>query len=202
MVATPSRGEPSRPVRHTAAALLGAWFFCILLPCFLLWWHNRGRLPLFGSGGEWRLDHFAILLLTAGVLLTPGTLVLGCIALWILRRRIEPEAHYHGAMIRGALLGVLMAGVNFPGYLGLLHLERSAWPVFRLAVLYAVTGALCGAWVGWQVYRDRHPEARVFPHFSLRTLLLFVVAWAVLIGFFMPLQPDDDHKGKPRSGVR
>jgi len=56
----------------------------------------------------------------------------------------------------------------------------------RIALLFVVTGATCGAWIAWQAYRERHPERGFFPRFSLRTLIVGAFSWGLLLAVYMP----------------
>ncbi len=56
----------------------------------------------------------------------------------------------------------------------------------RVVALFAITGATCGAWIGWQVYRERHPGTPLLPRFKLSTLLLLVIAWGFVLLLFRP----------------
>jgi uncharacterized membrane protein YsdA (DUF1294 family) len=86
-----------------------------------------------------------------------------------------------------------MSFLNFPGYLGLLHLADDPYRLLRLCAVYIITGGVCGAWLAWQVFREQHPERGVIPRYSLRTLLLLVIAWGFLLWIFMP----DVHAAAP-----
>ena len=58
-----------------------------------------------------------------------------------------------------AALGMGLSFLNLPGYL-----VATFVPLFHTFVLFLVSGATCGLWVGWQVWRSTHPEAGWLPH--------------------------------------
>jgi hypothetical protein len=174
------------PRRHTGSAILGALLLCVIVPCFLIWWRNRGSLPLF-SEREWSPSNLGFLLTTAVILLSPGTAILAVIALSLARKLVKrDEDGRHTAILATGTLGSVLSFFNFPGYLGVVHLDDGDLPLLRILILYGVTGFICGAWIGWQAYREAHPKCPFFPRYSLGTLVLLALAVGVLIGVFLP----------------
>ena len=90
------------------------------------------------------------------------------------------------AMRKGALIGCLLGFTNVPGYFANILLAPTPNPGLRLVSLFAVTGATCGAWLGWQAYRHRHGRKAWFPRFNLSTQIFLVMGWGVLLALFMP----------------
>ncbi|MCY3023841.1 MAG: hypothetical protein NTW87_33095 [Planctomycetota bacterium] len=178
-------GPPKR--YRTLQALAGAFVLCLLIPGALLWVRNSGNLQWFGSGGAWKVRHLLVLLLTELVLIAPGLVILAVIFLALLRRSsVVREKEERRAIRWGTAGGALMSFLNFPGYLGLFHLDGDPHPRLRLCAIYIITGGVCGAWIGWQAFRERHPERGALPRYSLRTLLILAFAWGFLLWIFMP----------------
>jgi hypothetical protein len=173
----------SLPFRTYAYGLVGAYFFSLFLPCLLLYWRAQGKF--LGSGSPWDPGNFALLMLTAVILILPGTTVLGLVLIVLLRRRPQPEAETdRRPLIRqGASVGAALALCNLPAYLGVLHIDGD---VLRMVGLILVGGATAGAWIGHQVFRGYHPQYPFLPRWSLQTLFVVVLALALLMWLYMP----------------
>jgi hypothetical protein len=184
--------SPAPPSRWFPA-LAGTLVLCVLVPCVLTWCRTQG-VP-FEQGtfrdhpptSSWSpLELFSLLFCTF-FLCGPGALLLAYLMLLRLRRFAGMgESAERPAITRGALWGTLIGFLDFPGYLALIFFYNDPYGILRVAVLFAVTGATCGAWIAWQAYRERHPERGFLPRFSLRTLVVGVMAWGVLLGLFFP----------------
>lgn len=176
--------------------MLGVLIVGITVPCVLTWLHNHGGLlPLFPDSDSTPIAHswsaFDLLILEIIALIGcgPGALILTLLLFHLIRRSRQLEnASERGIMLQGAVLGAVLAFLNFPGYLSSEFYKDGGGSatVFRIGVLFAVTGATCGAWTAWQVYRATHPERGFFPRFSLSTLICAALAWGVLLIVFMP----------------
>lgn len=181
---------------HLAWAMLGILVVGITVPCVLTWLHNHGGLfPLFPDSDSipishsWSATDLLLLEVIALIGCGPGALILTLLLFHLLRRsgQLENETE-RGVMLQGAMLGALLAFFNFPGYLSSEFYKGgdSGVMLLRIGLLFAVTGATCGAWTAWQVYRAKHPERGLFPRFSLFTLVCAAMAWGVLLIVFMP----------------
>ena len=181
--APPAAPSPRLPLSTYVYGILGAYVFSLLLPCLLLYWRAQGKF--LGEGPPWSPTAFALLILTAVVICTPGTTVLALILTVILRRKPQPEAEAERKPLIGfgALAGAGLAVLNAPAYLGLFHIHFD-WP--RMVGLVLVGGATAGAWIGYQVFRGYHRQYPFFPRWSLRTLMLIVIALGLLMWLYMP----------------
>jgi hypothetical protein len=181
--AAPEPPSKSLPTSAYVHGIRGAYVFSLLLPCLLLYWRAQGKF--LGEGPPWSLTAFGLLILTAVPLCTPGTTVLALILAVILRRQPQPEAEAERKPLTGfgALAGAALALLNLPAYLGLFHIQGD-WP--RMLGLLLVGGATAGAWIGYQVFRGYHRQYPFFPRWSLRTLMLIVIALGLLMWLYMP----------------
>ena len=126
--------------------------------------------------------------------------------MWRLRALImRRQATQVKALGWGSLIGAGFSFLNLPVYfcagyvaiieMGMHRMDRVVMGFLgqepleyfsRAFVLFTFTGATCGAWVGWQAYKERHPKCGFFPRFSLRTLVLLAMGWGMLLALFMP----------------
>mgnify|MGYP001616675931 CR=1 FL=1 len=83
-------------------------------------------------------------------------------------------------------VGSVIAFLNLPAHLSAVLFEwDSSLDLLRYILLFIVSGASCGAWIGWQAYRAENPQAGFFPPCSLKTLLGVVLAWGALLALFI-----------------
>jgi uncharacterized membrane protein YsdA (DUF1294 family) len=179
-----ARGPSKRlPLSAYVYGVLGAYVLSLFLPCLLLYWRAQGKF--LGEGPPWSPVAFGLLILTAVILCTPGTTVLALIVTVILRRKPQPEAEAERKPLLGlgASIGAGMAVLNFPAYLGVLHIHGD-WP--RMVGVVLVGGATAGAWIGYQVFRGYHRQYPFFPRWSLQTLMLIVITLGLLMWLYMP----------------
>ena len=172
-------------------ALAGTLVLCVLVPCVLTWCRTQGApFPMFDDDPpalRWNSLQLIALFFCTFFLCGPGALLLAYLMLLRLRRFAGlGEGAERPAITHGALWGTLIGFLDFPGYLAFFLFDKDPYGILRVAVLFAVTGATCGAWIAWQAYRERHPERGFLPRFSLRTLVVGVLAWGVLLGLFFP----------------
>jgi hypothetical protein len=186
---------PARSGGHLSWAFVGVLAVGVTVPCVLTWLHNYGGLfpPSHAADSvSPRLWNVVDLLLLEGIALIgcgPGAVLLTLVLFHLMRKsRYLERATERDAMVLGAGAGAVMAFLNFPGYLsGVFYNDiDSDVTLVRIAILFAITGATCGAWTAWQAYRARHPERKLFPRFSLGTLICWALAWGVLLTVFMP----------------
>ena len=99
----------------------------------------------------------------------------------------NPDWTQQQLLARSAMMGIVSAFINLPGWLAIAIMpDDETFIVARVLILFAVAGASAGFWIGWQVWRASHPEAGFWPRFSLKTLMLVVYAWGVLLAIFAP----------------
>lgn len=165
----------------------------IFVPCLLTWLHNHGSLPFFhgealDAAEPWNLIDWIQLQACALLGCGPGALLLTALLFLMMRRSMRSgETSEKNAMRAGAFIGVAFSFANLPGYLSVNFYAGDPLSIaLRIGMLFAVTGATCGAWIAWQVYRERHPDRGLFPRFSLRTLLVCAMAWGLLLALYMP----------------
>lgn len=193
--------EAGRP--HWALGCLGTLAAGITLPVLLTCHYNAWRwegprsqmaahriasdLPSLSEA----LAQFLGLELVALLLCGPGAVLLSIILYWILKNAAVRERLPLEALAkRGLGWGAVLAFANLPGYLsGFIIGWDQPWTELRVAGLFIVAGAASGLWVSWQAWRAAHPEARFFPQYSLKTLLLVVIlAGCVMLLYAPPIQ--------------
>jgi magnesium-transporting ATPase (P-type) len=182
--------------------MLGVLSIGTVLPCVLTWIHRSGNLHFalnfLADHPKLKPNHIdetwliedLISILFMGV--CSSGLVGMALGLWLrseLRRRAKANAwNERKIILAGAGSGIFVAFLDFPAYSCYACFHEESLAALLVVVLFAVTGATCGLWVGWQVYRSFHPELGIVPRFSLRTLILLALAWGVLLWLFKPLQ--------------
>lgn len=177
-------------------AFAGALLICVFLPVLLTWMRTHGapfdlvmpddpaQMPL----NPWSLSDLFGLGIAAFLFCSPGALVLTYALFVSLRfriRKIPYEADRY--LFIASLQGGAIAFLNIPGYLAFAFFQDQ-FSIVRVAALFAVTGITSGLWIGWQAWREEHPQERAFPRFSLRTLIVLALAWGVLLMLFVPMQ--------------
>ena len=181
---------------YRIAAVLGSIPIGVAVPTLLVFWHTRFLTGGTLAGGTAQIRSIGEILMNgagieamATIFCGPGALVLALILFAILDRYTPPTpGDAGGFMTRGMVLGAILAFANFPGYLVMALLDMSVPDeVVRLVLLFAVTGASCGSWIGWQVHRSRVENAPFFPQFSLKMLLGFVLAWGTVMAIMRPV---------------
>lgn len=200
-VPTPEWDQPPR--RYAGTAVCGALLLGVLVPCLLTFWNMGhgsgsgfavGNLSSQTEDGGWYIKDLIWLISVAGIGCGPGALVLSGILIVFFRylMRLDRQAsqlwkadrHY---LIAGCLAGATAAFANFPGYLvGELLNSEDDLRSLRVLTLFAVTGATCGTWIAWQVYREFHPGLGLFPRISLAGLIALVLGWGALLFLFQP----------------
>ena len=192
---TTTKPKPS----HAIAAVFGAVVLGVLVPCALA--AMQIEFPVHGDGDvdttvtsiDRYLQNAVILSFFAGFFCGPGAVILAAVIMIWLRRKLRNEACAQSGLIRQAcLMGIVAAFLNLPGYMcgGILphdHLRE-----IRVVTLFVVTGATCGAWIGWQAWRERDPKAGFIPRFSLRLLILLTLGWGILLALFIPRGGGDE----------
>ncbi|MBE7463192.1 MAG: hypothetical protein HS116_06795 [Planctomycetes bacterium] len=199
-VPTPEWDQPPR--RFAGTAVLGALLLGILVPCLLTFWFS-GHSGLTGAfleaperpdEGRWDFSELVWLISVASIGCGPGALILSGILIGLFRLLMRQEGRAWQVwkseryfMQAGFAAGALAAFANFPGYLvvDLLN-HHDGLRLLRVFTLFAVTGATCGTWIAWQVYREFHPELGLFPRVSLSGLVVLVLGWSTLLFLFQP----------------
>lgn len=186
-----NRMKPSRKRSCILLAIAGAVVLGVIVPCGLA---AMRMTDLTFDGGDTGpssllayIERAAMLCMIAGFFCSPGAVILSAIIVIMLRKQIHNEGGTHARWIqRGSVYGAVAAFLNFPGYLAAAILPDDGFMPVRLITLFAVTGATCGAWLGWQAWRENDLEAGLVPRFSLRMLIFLVLGWGVLLSLFVP----------------
>jgi hypothetical protein len=134
-----------------------------------------------------RVDETLQLVTLALMACGPLVLLLGTVVLSLARARAQ-SGYTMGQVICGALLmGAALSFANLPAW-GVTYLIPSlGWELWlKVFLLFAVAGSTAGAWIGWQAWRVEFPDTPVMPPFSLKVLMLVVLAWGGLLAVFMP----------------
>lgn len=175
---------PQEKSKNTRDAIFGAWVICSIAPAIIFTFYNLFRMGFVGPPLL-----FIFIVITAAILTGPGILILGNILLAILRHApsLKKKSTKLCTLIAsGAVFGAITSIANIPGYLGAIYLERDSNPIPRLAVVFVVTGALCGTWIAWQVFKERHPGHGFLPEISDRMRAALVVSLLILGVIFFP----------------
>lgn len=182
------------------SAIFGSVMLGALIPCVLVWVHFAGNVEQSEPIAEWMGNIFGRQSLHqewsfANLVLLMASSVMGCgsasfIIAFVLKRKIL-EAYGESVEMKvlevgSARMGAFAAFFNLPGYAVLTFFPREPISIFRILLLFTVTGASCGLWIGWQTYRVYHPDLGVWPRFSLRTLMTLVFGWGILLALFSP----------------
>lgn len=169
------------------SAALGSVIVGVTLPVLMVCYHNaNSNINIHGYMQVAII--IAYLEIAATIVCGPGAVLLSVLLLIYMSRRRDQYADSHQLVTASMWRGAVISFLNFPGLLamGLVGPEDSAMPVVRIIAMFLVAGASSGAWVGWQVYRQSHPDTPLLPRYRLSTLLLLVIAWGALMGIFAP----------------
>jgi hypothetical protein len=139
----------------------------------------------------WYIGHHDIaeVMLLAILGCGPGAMALSFVLFFVFMAN-SPRWTLKRARVMGAFWGAAASFTNIPGYLVISLMERDSSPILRTFLLFLVTGATCGSWVAanaWLVHRPRDP---FWPRFSLRTLMILMLAWGTLMAVFRPARPE------------
>jgi hypothetical protein len=165
--------------------MLGALVFNFVIPAALHGFQHRNDPPSY--------SRVTISLPTlegiAPLFSIPVGLILGFVIFQLSKRRMNQEnATATDLSTYGVRLGLMLTYLNFPAYFWILNPEkntpfRSSLEIF---LMLGSTGALSGAWIAWQAWRSVHEEERFWPRFSLRTLVIVMIAWGAVLAAFAP----------------
>lgn len=94
---------------------------------------------------------------------------------------------------RGIVRGMLMSICNFGAWLvGLSAVNGHLLTGIQLVMLIFLLGAITGAIAGYVAWRDLHPDKKRFPfHFSLQSLVIFVLILGAMMTVFRPESDQD-----------
>jgi hypothetical protein len=164
----------------------------MFVPSVLLWLCNASELfhvrRMFPPADQ-DVYFFGFLLITDLILAGPGLTILSYVLLRRLRKRFLDESEEFqrkNLVYLGVFNGISMSSLNFPGYLALIHLTRGPMIAVRLMLIFAFTGGLCGAWVGWQAFKERHPGYGFLPRLNLTEWIFFYLSSGAVLWAFMP----------------
>jgi len=163
---------------------MGSLLICVVVPTILFGLRDASEIAR-GDGA------IILLIITVPIFVGPGLLILARVLLGTLRRKCDSgikDEGLHRLLVNGAISGALLAFLNFPGYVGYLHLARDPHPILRLAVIFIVTGALCGVWIAWQAFKERNPDRGFIPSMGVWALVSSMIVLFTLLWFFLPLQ--------------
>lgn len=171
---------PEKPKPSIVTGALGAQVFSLFVPCMLIYWTNAGSI--LGSG-KWDIGGLTFLVISAVILCSPGTLVLGVILVGMLplETNEKGEALRRNLILSGAIIGGVLAFFNLPAYLGFIHVNG-----LKFLPILGLGGSMAGAWIGWRVFCRAAPPQPFLPRFSLGSLMLFVLAWATIFFLYAP----------------
>jgi hypothetical protein len=165
-------------------AALGVYCIATLFPILIFCWHNNeftrySRSVIFPT--------LYALLVIASIIVAPGAVILSAISLRILRSVCVNQSRYE-LLRSGAVMGVFLGPCNLPSWLVVFPLtfEARVFKVSEMVLLYCLTSALCGMWVGATAWRARQPDGKVPFRFSLRTLVLVMLAIGAVLTVFQP----------------
>ncbi|MBI3829325.1 MAG: hypothetical protein HY291_07400 [Planctomycetes bacterium] len=137
---------------------------------------------------QWLVEDLIQLCLMAGVFCGPGILMLSYGIMVSRRDRFKHaiELDLKGNLFTSAMQGALLSFINLPAYSSLTFFKNDPNSPFLICALFGITGFTCGLWIGWQAWKEVYPSEGLIPRFGLRTLLLFVMAWGIVLAVFMP----------------
>lgn len=187
------RLAPERKRNCVVAGVFGAIVLGVLVPCTLAAMQATDPLSDGPSTGPSTILQYVLRVIVLCVLACfsciQGAALLSMGIMAVLRRQIMTGSHRtHETWIRrGCVLGTAAAFLNLPGYLAGSILPDDELLIIRMITLFAVTGATCGAWLGWQIWRETNLTAKLMPHFSLGMLIALTLGWGMLLALFVPM---------------
>ncbi|MCW8132018.1 MAG: hypothetical protein KIS92_16850 [Planctomycetota bacterium] len=176
-------------------AMLGSVVIGAIVPCVLTWVRLEGHSEVFHEWSRsfgvepsepWQFSHLAGMMGASALACGTFSLFLAIMLKRHLVNTCSEQTESKALERRSAKLGALVAFLNFPGYLALVLFPLQVRSFFQVLLLFLVTGATCGLWIGWQAYRVYQPDLGFVPRFTLRTLMALVFAWGVLLALFSP----------------
>ncbi|MCZ7646793.1 MAG: hypothetical protein M5U26_16150 [Planctomycetota bacterium] len=182
----PAKGEDTERPRgflHVGWLVLQTWLVGYVTGgCLLVLALSRTGHPDYAD---------SLMVLAIGAFPVGSLIALGLLrALW--KRAVSHEAEVRRLVTWGACVGGLLSLINLFVYPAVLILSHSAgleyrdgFDVLRLFAGLTASGATAGAWLGWQVARVFDPLLGRLPRFSLRTLVILVLAWGALLALFL-----------------
>ena len=179
-----------RGTLYALEATMGSVPIGVTLPCILVSLRLINRPSVEGVIFI-EFNPFAIFV-CAVIFCGPGAIVLSLILLKILVSKTT-DWTLRQIICAGMFGGIAMAFCNLPGYLVIELLHGDTFVLERVTLLFAVAGASCGMWIAWQAWRASHPKERFLPRFSLRTLMLLVFLWGIVMLAFQPRQWTERH---------
>lgn len=177
-------------------AMVGATVIGVSLPAILVS-VNCGTKSVFSSTAdcepvvnmpmEARVRETARLIVAATFVCGPLALVLGSILLSYTRALSQSGTALAEVIRTGMKLGIVASFLNVPAW-GVRSLIPAVgaenW--IKAILLFAVAGSSAGAWIGWQAWRTEFPGTPLIPSFSLKVLMIVVIAWGGLLAIFYP----------------
>lgn len=163
---------------------LGACAIAVFFPVLVFCWRNNE----FTRHATKIADTLFTASIIYGIFVCPGTIILSSILMWTMQNNVRlctrPDL-----LRNGAVLGALIAFFNIPVWLiGAEFIHHEVFSIGQELVLIAVTGALCGMYIGARAWRAHYQQETIVLRFSLRTLVLVVLSIGALMTIFQPNQ--------------
>ena len=173
-------------------ALVGTAFFHFTLPVMLPWLKASGKLRQSdgtAAGSLWNIDELTALFVKVGTGSAIGSMVMAMLVMKLIRGfpRDTPFKEFPH-VLGGAIFGAPLALMNIPGYMAMAYLPMDRFWLPRYILLFAYTGVVCGAWTGWQAYRENHTERGMLPELSVWSFIETLLAIGFISLFFLPWQ--------------
>lgn len=177
-------------------AMVGATVIGVSLPAILVS-ANCGTKSVFSSTADCvpvvnmpvskRVDETLRLAVMAFILCGPIAVLLGSIVIMMARSNARSGYTLGMVMWRAIVLGAFMSFANVPAWgvtwlIPATGLEKDV----KMFLLFVVAGSTAGAWIGWQAWRTEFPDTPLIPSFSLKVLMIVVIAWGGLLAIFYP----------------
>lgn len=170
--------------------LLGTAFFHFTLPVILPWIQANGRVRQSAggpAGNVFNIEELTALFIKVGVGSAIGSMVMAMLVMKLIRGfpRDTPFKEFPH-VLGGAIFGAPLALLNIPGYMAMAYLPMDRFWLPRYILLFAYTGVVCGAWTGWQAYKEHHPDRGMLPELSIWSFIETVLAIAFIGVIFLP----------------
>lgn len=179
--------------QYGLVACIGSLVIGVTLPVILVAWFVVRRDASAYSNVSVQIEDVIALLLVATVFCGPLAVVYAASLYWVQRRSIlrDPQRSLARLNQYGVIGGIVCAFANVPAWLVWVLLDDARhldlWNLPRFIALFAVAGSSCGLWISWQAWRYHHPESRIFPRYSLKSLLIIIFLWGALMALFSPV---------------
>lgn len=167
----------------TFTAGCGSCLLAVSLPVFIFCWRNNE----FTMHSKKIFETLFVTHMICGMFIAPGTLILSGL-LFAMLERDAAECTFKALLLRGLVIGGILSLTNLPAWLMLLSLSQryEVFSIFQSVVLYALTASACSTLIANLAWRAVHPNDGKKFQFSLRTLMLVVLAIGLVMAIFHP----------------